>query len=98
MLTLPSVPGEGNRPIRQLIIPGHEAPGIAIGTKILSGIKGKRRGVAERADESPLVPRQVSLGAIFDYPQGVLARDCHDCVHVAGLPEKVNRNDAYRAR
>ena len=85
-------------PVRQLVIVGHDAAGVAISAEIFSGIKRERRGVAKRADEFSLEPRQMRLRAIFNHPQLVFFGDGHDRVHVRRLAVKMHRNNSHRAR
>jgi hypothetical protein len=40
----------------------------------------------------------MSLGAIFDHPKSVLARNSHDGVHICGLAIEMYRYDTPRAR
>src|SRR4051812_11236757 len=74
-----------------------EAPGITISAEVFAWVKAETSDVAECADLPPLVSRAMRLGAIFDHPQFVFARDGHDLVHLSGQSIEMHRDDGLGA-
>ena len=75
-----------------------ESSALAAAAKVLRRIKTKRAHVADHADRSALVAGTDRLRAILDYVEPVLPRDGDNLGHARGLTEKVDNNNALRAR
>ena len=89
---------ERSRPFEHARIARRYRSPLAERPEILARIEGKRSRMAEGTRPPPLVCRSVPLAGILDDDDAVLLRELHDRIHVAGLPEKVNRNDRLRPR
>ncbi len=70
VITLSAMPRKGSHPVGQLVIFGHQATGIAVSAQVFSRIKGKCRGIAERAHESALCNAPSAPGHNLRLPRG----------------------------
>src|ERR1035438_3992371 len=79
--------------VRELGVAGRDRPALAVGAKILAGIKAEACHIANAAHRMPFVFRSVRLGGIFDYDQPVPPRHFHDGIHVGGLAVEMYGKD-----
>ena len=83
---------------RQLLVVGHDGPGLAEGAQIFPRIEAEAAGNAHGAGLFTLVEGPVGLAGVLEDGDIVLLGDCQDRVHVGGLTEEMHGDDGPGAR
>jgi len=96
MIPLAPMPGVQRHPLGQLVVLGHDRPGIPHRSKVFARVKRKGGDFSKRSDFAAFELGEMGLGAVLDDPKPVLFRQRLKFGHGGRQAVKVNHHDSLR--